>query len=228
MKLAVSLLLVVSTLPAAGSPELRQARDKQDRAALEKIIAGLAANAQKLSEDAVAHYQLAVAQSYLAEVSLELKLRNEARSAAEAGIRAAEKAVALKAGNSEYHRVLGTLCGQVIPANVLAGLRYGKCALENVNKALELNPKSSDAYLSRGVGNYYLPPSFGGGVALAIKDFQKAIELDGKSADAYLWLGVAYRKNNQMAEARKALEKSLSLNPQRVWAKALLEKTPRE
>lgn len=228
MKLAVSLLLVVSTLSAAGSPELRQARDKQDRAALEKIIAGLAANAQKLSEDAVAHYQLAVAQSYLAEVSLELKLRNEARSAAEAGIRAAEKAVALKAGNSEYHRVLGTLCGQVIPANVLAGLRYGKCALENVNKALELNPKSSDAYLSRGVGNYYLPPSFGGGVALAIKDFQKAIELDGKSADAYLWLGVAYRKNNQMAEARKALEKSLSLNPHRVWAKALLEKTPRE
>ncbi|MBL8230885.1 MAG: tetratricopeptide repeat protein [Bryobacterales bacterium] len=227
MKLAVSLLLIVSTLPGAGSQDLRQARDKQDRAALEKIIAGLAANVQKASEDAAAQYQLALAESYLAEVNLELKLRNEAKSAAEAGIRAAEKAVALKAGNAEYHRILGTLCGQVIPANVLAGLRYGRCALDNVNKAIELNPKSSAAHLSRGVGNYYLPPSFGGGVALAIKDFQKAIELDAKSADAYLWLAVAYRKNNQFPDARKALEKSLELNPQRLWAKELLEKTPR-
>jgi tetratricopeptide (TPR) repeat protein len=228
MKLAVSLLLVVFTLSAAASQQLRQARDKQDVAALEKIVAALAANAQKSPEDAAAQYQLALAQSYLAEVNLELRLRNEAKSAAENGIRAAEKAVALNSANAEYHRILGTLCGQVIPANVLAGLRYGKCALEHVNKAIELKPNSSAAHLSRGVGNYYLPASFGGGVALAIQDFQKAIELDAKSADAYLWLGVAYRKNNQFPDARKALEKSLELNPQRVWAKELLEKTPRQ
>ena len=58
---------------------------------------------------------------------------------------------------AEHHRILGTLCGQVIPGNVLAGLKYGRCALDSINKAIELDPKSAIAYVSRGVGNYYLP-----------------------------------------------------------------------
>ncbi|MBX5497100.1 MAG: tetratricopeptide repeat protein, partial [Bryobacteraceae bacterium] len=149
-----------------------------------------------------------------------------AKSAAEAGIRAAERAVSLKPEVSENHRILGTLCGQIIPANVLAGLRYGKCAMESINKALELDPKSAKAHLSRGVGNYYLPPAFGGGVELAIRDMEKAIQLDPRLADAYLWLGVALRKANRNAEAQKALKRSIELNPDRIWARQQLEKTP--
>ncbi|MBS1825811.1 MAG: tetratricopeptide repeat protein [Acidobacteria bacterium] len=211
---------------AGSTDELRAARDRQDRAALEKSIAALAAQAEKKPADAQAQYALALAESYLAEISLEMRLRNEAKAAAEKGIQAAEKAAQLKPDNAEYHRILGTLCGQVIPANVLAGLKYGKCAMESVNKALQLDAKSSLAWLSKGVGNYYLPPSFGGGVDLAIKDMEKAISLDPKSSDAYVWLGTALRKKNANAEARKALEKALQLNPNRVWAKQLLEKTP--
>ena len=64
----------------------------------------------------------------------------------------------------------------MVSSNGLAGLRYGKCALGSVNKAIEIDPKSSEAYLSHGVGNYYLPPAFGGGIDMAIKDFEKAIE----------------------------------------------------
>jgi tetratricopeptide (TPR) repeat protein len=145
---------------------------------------------------------------------------------AEAGIKAAEKAVSLNGNTSEYHRILGTLCGQMVSSNGLAGLRYGKCALASVNRAIELDPKSSEAYLSHGVGNYYLPPALGGGMQLAIKDFEKALELNPKSADAYLWLGLALRKENRPAEARKAFTKSLELNPNRLWAKQQLDKTP--
>ncbi|MBI4902857.1 MAG: tetratricopeptide repeat protein [Acidobacteria bacterium] len=207
--------------------DLLGARDKQDRGALEKIVAQLMTQAEKRATDARALYMLAIAESYLAEINLELRLKNEARAAAEAGIRAAEKAVSLKNDVADYHRVLGTLCGQVIPANVLAGLKYGRCALDSVNKAIQMDPKSSGAFLARGVGNYYLPTQFGGGVDLAIRDIQKAIELDAKSADAYMWLGVAYRKKNQFPDARKALQKSLELNPSRIWTKQLLEKTPK-
>ena len=96
-------------------------------------------------------------------------------AAAEAGIAAAQKAVSLKPGNAEYHRLLGTLCGQVVPGNVLLAFKYGKCAQDSVNKAVELDPKSAIAYLSRGVGNYYLPAQFGGGPEQAIKDFEKAL-----------------------------------------------------
>lgn len=205
--------------------DLRGARDRQDRAALEKMIAELTTDAQKKPNDAKAQYQVALANSYLAEISLEMKQKNEARSAAEAGVKAAEKAVGIDPHAAEYHRVLGTLCGQVIPANVLAGLKYGRCAMDEVNKAIELDPKSAEAYLSRGVGNYYLPAQFGGGVEKALADIRKAIELDGKFADAHLWLAVALKKNNAPADARKALEKTLALNPNRAWAKQLLEKS---
>jgi len=150
----------------------------------------------------------------------------QAKNFAETGIAAAEKAVSLKSGVAEYHRILGTLCGQMISSNGLAALKYGNCAIASVNKAIELDPKAAGNYVSHGVGNYYLPAALGGGVDLAIKDFQKAIELDPKLADAHLWLGIALRKQNRNAEARKALAKAVELNPNRIWAKQQLDKTP--
>jgi hypothetical protein len=39
-------------------------------------------------------------------------------------------------------------------------------------------------------------------------------------------LGVALRKMNRNAEARKELERAVQLNPARIWAKQQLEKTP--
>jgi tetratricopeptide (TPR) repeat protein len=210
----------------AAGQELDDSRDRQDREALERQIAILRAAAEKQSSNAAAQYRLALAQSYLSEVALELRDRNQAKTSAEAGMDAAKRAVDLKPDDAENHRILGTLCGQVIPANVMAGLRYGRCALDSIKKALEIDPRSSKAWLSRGVGNYYLPESFGGGVKLAIDDFQKAIRLNAKSADAHLWLGIALRKAGRNAEARKALARSIELNPRRLWTRQQLEKTP--
>src|SRR5450755_1867449 len=214
--IAASALFAISGF---NDSELVKARDRQDKAALEKIVADLKPLAEKDPKDAAAQYRLALAESYSAEVAIETHDKATAKTAAQAGIDAAERAVNLKADSSEYQRILGTLCGQMISGNGLAGLKYGKCALSAVNKAIELDPKSSINYLSHGVGNYYLPAALGGGYDLAIKDFQKAIELNAKNADAYLWLGIALRKVNQPDEARKAIAKSLELNPNRAWAK---------
>jgi tetratricopeptide (TPR) repeat protein len=222
-------LFVASALFAINGfndSELIKARDRQDKAALEKMIGDLKPLADKDPKDAAAQYRLALAESYSAEVAIETHDKATAKNAAQAGIDAAQRAVDLKPDSSEYQRLLGTLCGQMISGNGLAGLKYGKCALTAVNKAIELDPKASINYLSHGVGNYYLPAALGGGFDLAIKDFQKAIELNPKSADAYLWLGVALRKVNQPEEARKAIAKSMELNPNRVWAKQQLDKTP--
>jgi tetratricopeptide (TPR) repeat protein len=206
------LVLIASTsLLAAG--ELESARDRQDRAALAKLASG-------------SPYQVALAKSYLSEVALELRDKREARIAAEAGIAAAREAIAADPNKAEYHRLLGTLCGQVIPADPLAGFQHGKCAKQEIEKALSLDPKSALAWVSSGVGKYYLPPMLGGGLDLALKDFEKATALNPKLADAWLWIGLAHRKAGRNAEARKALEKAQSLNPQRIWIKQQLEKTP--
>jgi tetratricopeptide (TPR) repeat protein len=211
---------------ASNTTDLEKARDAQDRGALERYSSQFAAAVAKQPNDVQALYRQALAQSYLAEIAIETGDKNLSRTAAEAGIKLAERATALKPDNAEYHRVLGTLCGQAIPANVLTGLKYGRCAQDEVNKAVQLDPKAAINYVSRGAGNYYLPAAMGGGAEVAIKDFEKAIELDPRSPEAHLWLGIALRKANRNAEAHKELEKAVSLNPARTWAKQQLSKTP--
>jgi tetratricopeptide (TPR) repeat protein len=224
------LLVFLPTLCVAGATlvdsDLIRARDRQDRAALNKTAAELGAIAQRHPKDAAAQYRAALAESFAAEVAVEMRDRGAAKNAAQAGIDAAERAVSLKPDSAEYQRILGTLCGQMISSNSLAAFKYGSCALNAVNKAIELDPQSSMAYLSHGVGNYYLPPGFGGGMEAAIKDFRRSIQLNPKNAEAWLWLGIALRRANQPNEAHQAIAKSIELDPQRVWAKEQLDKTP--
>jgi tetratricopeptide (TPR) repeat protein len=224
----MAFLYLMAALLAASPGALEDARDRQDRAALQNQISELSADAQKVPRDAAAQYRVALASSYLAEILLELRDKSGAEHAAESGIHAAEHAIELDPHKAEYYRVLGTLCGQVIPANIMAGFSYGKRARDAIGKALELDPKSPKAYLARGIGNYYLPDALGGGPSVAIPDFRKAIELDPKSAEAYLWLGLAERKDHHDADARREFAKALELDPNRVWIKEQLDKTPRQ
>jgi tetratricopeptide (TPR) repeat protein len=220
------LLLSAALVISAAVPELDKARDTQDRATLDRLAHEYESAAQSKQNDANALYTAALAWSYAAEVATEQRDTKAAESAAGAGIKIAEKTVALNGNSAEYHRMLGTLCGQVIPANKLLALRYGRCARDEVDKAVQLDPKSAIALVSRGIGNYYLPASFGGGVEPAIRDFQGAIAIDPKLAEAHMWLGIALRKAGRNADARKALETAVKLNPRRVWAKQQLDKTP--
>src|SRR5437667_8045363 len=117
--------IVVAAVAAAwAASDLESARDRQDRAALEKLAADAGAAEQKSADDAAAHYRAALAWSYLAEVAQEQRDKGGVKRAAESGIRSAERAVALKPDMAEYHRLLVTLYGQIIPVNVLGGLGY--------------------------------------------------------------------------------------------------------
>jgi len=212
--------LALAAVACAGPLEV--ARNRQDLAALE----GLAQQRAAAAKDAASQHAAAEAYAFAAEVALELRDKQKARALAEAGIRFAEQAVAAKPNSARYQRVLGVLCGQVIPANVLAGLRYGKRAREALDRAVQLEPGNPQVLISRGVGFYYLPESLGGGPALALEQFEKAAQRDPKSDEAFLWMGLALRKLNRHAEARRAFERSLELNPARLWTRQQLDKTP--
>jgi tetratricopeptide (TPR) repeat protein len=220
--------LITTGIMAAGeSGNLEKPRDRQDRAALEKNASALQAEAEKAPNDANKWYQAAIAYSYLAEVTYELRDKPGSDKAAQAGVRDVDKAISLNGKNADYYRVLGTLCGQVIPANPIMGaLAYGKRAKEALDQAIQMDPKSAKARVAHGVGFYYLPASFGGGPENAMKDYKEAIALDPKSAEAYLWMGIALSKQHQYAQAREAFTKSLQLDPDRVWTKQQLDKTP--
>ncbi|MGA2116222.1 MAG: tetratricopeptide repeat protein [Bryobacteraceae bacterium] len=217
--------LVIAGFFVQGATPLETARDRQDRPSLERFVRETDAAAAKAPNDAAAQYRCAMAASYLAEVDQELRDKKAARQAAEVGIKAAERAVALKPDDAENYRVLGTLCGQAI-TDLMSGLTYGPRAKDAIAKAVARAPNSSMVYVARGVGNYYLPPQLGGGLESAVVDFRKAIDLDSRNAEAYLWLGLSLRKENKDAEARQAFEKSLALNPNSLWVKQQLSKTP--
>lgn len=216
------LVAVLGSAAVTGLNELISARDRQDLASIEQIIKQL-----QNANTAEAQYRLALAYSYGAEVAMELRDKHKSEDLAEAGLDPARKAVAASSNNAEYHRLLGELCGQVIPANPLMGtLKYGQCARDEIDKAIQLDPKLAIAYVSRGVGNYYLPPQMGGGPELAIRDFDKAIAINPNLAEAYVWKGVALRKMNKDPQAREALQRALEIDPNRIWAKEQLVKTP--
>jgi tetratricopeptide (TPR) repeat protein len=226
MRLCIICAICAALASAASIPAnaLRNARDRQDLAALDGLIAQAARGNVSSAE---AQYRLALANSYAAEVAMELHQKNKAESYAEAGMGAAQKAVAKEGSNPEYHRLLGQLCGQAIPASPIFGtLKYGQCASDEIKKAIDLNGRFALAYVTEGVGNYYLPQAMGGGPDVALKDFDKAIALDPKLAEAYLWRGLALRKQNRNREARTALERALQLDPNRLWTKQELDKTP--
>jgi tetratricopeptide (TPR) repeat protein len=218
-------LVIAGSLAAAGLSPLELARDQQDRPGLEKMVSEYGAAAARTPNDAEANYKMALASSYLAEVAIEQHDRKQARPVAEKGIGAAEKALSLKPENAEYYRVLAMLYGQAV-TDIMSGLKYGSKAKEAINKAVEKAPNSAPVYVARGVGNYYLPAQLGGGPAVAIPDFQKAIQLDPKNAEAWLWMGISLRQSGKEGEARQAFEKSLALDPHRVWTKQQLDKTP--
>lgn len=214
-------------LLCAAADDLAMLRDHQDRQALESRAAALQAEAEKHPGNANGWYRSAVAYSYAAEVAMETGDKKGSGKFAEAGVVLADKAIGIDGHNAEYYRILGTLAGQIIPANPIAGiLIYGKRAKEALDKAVAMDPKSAEAFLSHGVGYYYLPENLGGGPDNAIKDFQRAISLDPKSAEAYLWMGIALRKEHQDAKAHESLSKSLALDPERAWTKQQLAKTP--
>lgn len=224
-------LLALTSALAAQSPadpvyqSWRNARDRQDltflQAASKKAESAAAGNA---SSNLL--YSAALARSFEAEIALELGKKTEAASAAEAGIAVARRLVSSGPKVAEHHRILGTLCGQIIPANLLSAFSYGRCAREEIDTALQLDPKSAWAYLGRGVGNYYLPETFGGGVDRAIEDFRQASTLQPKLPDAWLWLGIALRKKGSVAAAKRALQVAKELAPERIWVRRQFDKTP--
>lgn len=224
---AIAFAVTLLSSSAHAADELDRLRDHQNRKALEDRAAALHAAAEKTPNDPNGWYRAAIAYSYAGEVAMEVKDKSGAQKNAEAGAADVEKAIAINNKVADYYRVLGTLCGEVIPANPIAGiLSYGKRAKDALDKAIQMDPKSSKAFLAHGVGYYYLPNNFGGGPENAMKDFRQAIALDPKAADAWLWMGIAQKKLHQNAQARESLAKSLQFDPDRAWTKEQLEKTP--
>lgn len=110
-------------------------------------------------------------------------------------------------------------------ALVKGALRDLDAAMDDLNSALRINPRSKEALMNRGVTNAGL-----GKVNNAIYDFTEAIRLDPNYADAYRNRGITWNYQGKKEKACKDWRRALSLGQQDIstWVSSLCLKRTRE
>lgn len=96
--------------------------------------------------------------------------------------------------------------------------------------AVRLGKENPRVWLVQGVGAFFTPAQFGGGVAAALEPLQKAERFFANDrpaagrpawgrAEVQAWLGVVHQKLGHPAESRKAYTEALRIEPGFTWVK---------
>jgi tetratricopeptide (TPR) repeat protein len=106
--------------------------------------------------------------------------------------------------------------GDTAEAHMLMGLTRMKAndtkgAMEDVDRALSLNPNLPEAYTLRGRLAFIVSDLDGAEAA-----FRKALTLDPTAFEPLLWLGTLLREEGKLPEARSHLERANQLQPKEI------------
>jgi tetratricopeptide (TPR) repeat protein len=208
-------------LAAEEAPEVvaaRKARDHASVAELQKLVAA-AEKAAAAKQSLEPYLRLALFNVWLCEAIESHQDDKLFKQAAEAGVAAAEKAVTLDPNSSDAHQLLGDLLSQLIPHVYGGGMRYGKRATDELDRAIELNPKNINAYVSRAISYYYSPDSFGGSKPKAFELLNKAVELEPAQDAAHIWLAIFDLDAGQMDNAQREINLALKADPERAFTR---------
>jgi cytochrome c-type biogenesis protein CcmH/NrfG len=193
----------------------RRARDRASVEELQKIVAKARREAGE-KKSAAAYVRQARFDVWLCE-AIESHEENSPlfKQTAEDGVSAAEQAVRLDPRSSEAHQLLGDLLSQLIPHVFGGGMRYGKRSTDELDKAIELDPRNADAYVSRAISYYYSPPSFGGDKQKAFEFLRRAVEIDPRADTPHVWLAMLDFDTGKQDEALSEIKLARAANPGR-------------
>jgi tetratricopeptide (TPR) repeat protein len=216
--LACAVTLQAQTVGALDDgPEVasaRQSRDRAEVAPLQKLVESVRREAEE-TQRFDAYLRLALFNVWLCEAAEAHQNTEVFKRAAEGGVAAAEKAVELNPLSSEAHQLLGDLLNQLIPHVFGGGMRYGKRSTDELDKAIELNPKNADAYVSRAISFYYTPESFGGSRQKAFELLTKAVESAPHADSPHIWLAMFHLEAKRTPDALREINLARRANPGR-------------
>jgi tetratricopeptide (TPR) repeat protein len=202
-------------------PEVAAARKARDRASIEDLqqIVEKTRKEATATNTFEAYLHLALFDMWLCE-AIETH-QNDAlfKKVAEDGVAAAEKAVALNPQSSNAHWLLGDLLNQLIPHVFGGGMRYGTRATDELDRAIELDAKNAEAYVSRAISYYYTPESFGGSKSKAFELLTKAVESDDQADTPHIWLAQFHLDSGRKLQALREITLALKANPDRSFTK---------
>jgi tetratricopeptide (TPR) repeat protein len=193
----------------------RRARDRADVGALQELIE----NARQAGSIAKTQQRLAQLNFYLCEAAYVEGKNDLIKGAAEEGLAAAEKAAAIDPSLSEAHRLQSDLAAMLITLVPDGVAKYGARTSVEAQKALELDPKSANALISRGLGYFYTPEQYGGNKEKAFELLKKAAELVPAYDTPHLILAQFYLASDQKEDAVREIDEALRLDPERRFSR---------
>lgn len=205
--------------PSAG----RRARDRGDVTGLQALVATATSHAAG-ARSAAAFTTVAQLDAWLCEAALDQGKAGVCTKAATDGAAAAKQAIALNPKSSDAYRLRGTLLGQLIAnGGMMAGMRYGMEATNDLDTAIRLDPRSAPAYVARAISYFYTPDAFGGSKPKAIASLRKAIALAPGYDTPHIWMAQVLLATKQPAAALGEAQAAVKLDPDRVFARHVLQ-----
>ncbi len=141
---------------------------------------------------------------------------------------------------AEAHALLASVFGMKIGSNPLRGMTLGPRIGRTMERAMDLGPTNPRVFLARGIGAINTPAMFGGGLDRAQALLLRATQLFEQDqpvppapawgrSEAYAWLGQVYQRQARVDQARAALDRALTLEPENRWyqeLRAALDRSP--
>lgn len=227
MKLAVlaAILTTFMSLGPLDDPSLTAARKARDLGAV-KVLQTEITKAEKIASETKSfedYLRLALLHDYMCEAAESSNTRALIKEAAQSGVAAAEIAVKLNPNSSRAHQLLADLLGQLAPNVTGGGMKYGQRSTDEADKAIELDSKNGDAYVTRAISYLYTPEAFGGNKQKAFEFFSKARELDPQADSPHIWLALFHLETGKMDDALREINEARRLNPGRKFAEYVFE-----
>ena len=231
---ALGLFAAAANAQAADtSPNLAKARTARDSADTIALQAAIDDTLGRISQSGgyENNLRLALLEDWMCEVAYGHDDSKLVKQAAERGLSAAETAAKLRPESSEAHWLTGELLGLLIPHVIGGGFRYGARSSSELDKAIALDPRNADAYVSRATNYFFTPEMFGGSKQKAIEMLQKAVALEPSSdaADtAHIWSAQVYDAEGKHDDAVRESTEAVRLEPQRRYAQYIYQKLSSE
>lgn len=131
---------------------------------------------------------------------------------------------------AETHALLASVYGLMIGENPSLGASLGSRIDGLQVDALALGPDNPRVWLLKGIGDFYTPEAYGGGVEPALAALERsarAFETDAPvppqprwgRADVHVWLGQVYQAKGDVDQARVQYERALAIEPSNAWVR---------